>query len=531
MIAAGTLAAALGCPHLTLAQTGPAPTATTTAPPATTAQPTAPVGDVPYDATKEKSKATSKKRPGSAPPPDQTPGAPRTDLKPGEKRTLQDYDGREDVTTTGEDALWVPRVILFPVYLVVETFVRLPLGALTVAVEENDVIGEVTSFFTFGPNDNIGIVPTAFVDFGFRPSVGLYMFWNDFLAKGNDLRVNVAFGGEDFQRAGIANRIPIDTPIGTERAKSYIQLEANALSRADLSFWGLGPSTVAEDEGGYSVSTFGAGARAHVEPWRGTFLESWVTARATTTGAGACSGQISIIEGDSYTRYCSTPTIRSNIQTGVYEAPPHYGRPYTTIKSGLRAVLDSREERPAPGHGVALDVNGELVTDLDEPKLGSWINYGATLAGFVDLTETQRVLGLTVAARFQDKLEDDTVIPFTEVVGSKHIEDVPDLDLLRGFLPGRLLGTSAISATLEYRWPIWAFLDGTMQAAVGNVFEEPHLEDFDPELLRFSFVGGVRTSNHRDHSFNLLVGFGTDPFIDGGAPASFRFLIGGTTGF
>jgi hypothetical protein len=102
---------------------------------------------------------------------------------------------------------------------------------------------------------------------------------------------------------------------------------------------------------------------------------------------------------------------------------------------------------------------------------------------------------------------------------------------MRGFQPGRLLGHSAAVATLEYRWPIWAFVDGTLQAAVGNAFERPHLEDFEPDQLRFSFVGGLRSPNHRDHALNFLVGFGTDTFADGGRPSSFRLLIGGTTGF
>lgn len=171
------------------------------------------------------------------------------------------------------------------------------------------------------------------------------------------------------------------------------------------------------------------------------------------------------------------------------------------------------------------------MTELKEPKLGGWINYGAAVAGFVDLTGQQRVLGLTIAARFQDALTDGTTVPFTELVGAKHIEDVPDLDLMRGFQPGRLLGSSAVAATLEYRWPIWAFIDGTLQAAVGNTFDEPHLEDFELEKLRFSFVGGLRSPNHRDHSFNFLIGFGTNTFEQGGGASAFRLLFGGTTGF
>ena len=36
---------------------------------------------------------------------------------------------------------------------------------------------------------------------------------------------------------------------------------------------------------------------------------------------------------------------------------------------------------------------------------------------------------------------------------------------------------SAAVATLQYSWPVWGFLDGIIQADVGNVFG-PHLEGF-----------------------------------------------------
>ncbi len=449
----------------------------------------------------------------------------RTHLAPGEKRQAQDYDGREEVTTTAEDALWIPRVLLFPIWVVTEYVVRAPLSALGRAAEDYDLVALLAA------ESKIGVIPSAFVDFGFRPSVGLYFFWNDFLADGNDLRATVGFGGLSFWRAGVADRIPLVTPIGLERSRSYIQLEADFLTRADLLFWGIGPSSPDENQSVYGIFTFGAGIRAHVEPWRGRIFEAWVTGRGTTTNAGACRDQVSNVEGGTITRICSPPTIRRQILDGVYPAPPSYGRPYTTEKSGLRFVLDSREPRPAPGTGIALDASVEHVTDLDAPLLQSWFNWGGVLAGFLDVTGNQRVLSLTLAARFQDAITDATRIPFTELVGAKHIEDVPDLDLLRGFQPGRLLGHSAVVATLEYRWPIWAFIDGTLQAAVGNAFDGTHLDDFAFERLRFSFVGGLRSPNHRDHSFNFLVGFGTNTFEDGGEPSAFRLLIGSTTGF
>lgn len=451
---------------------------------------------------------------------------PHPPLPPDAKRAPQDFDGREDRTTTAEDALWVPRVALFPLYLLSEYVIRWPLGTLVKFLESNGVISDIMR-----SQSDVGVLPTAFIDFGFRPSIGLYFFWDNFLTKGNDLRATVAFGGPKFWRGGIADRIPFDTPVGTERARSYFQTEANFLTRGDLLFWGIGPDTFDDNESNYGIFTVGAGARIHVEPWRGNFMEAWFTGRYTTTSDGDCGSQTSVVDGGGIVRICDPPTVRRRILDGTFEPPPSYGRPYATVKSGVRFVLDSRKPRPVPGHGVAFDGSLEHVADLDQPNVGGWLNWGGALAGFVDLTETQRVLSLTVAAKFQDTFKDTTVVPFTELVGAKHIEDVPDYDLMRGFKPGRLLGSSLLAATLEYRWPLWAFLDGTMQATVGSTFLEPHLEDIALEKMRFSFIGGFRSPNHRDHSFNLLFGFGTDTFEEGGNPSSVRFVFGGTTGF
>lgn len=471
-------------------------------------------------------------RGGPAPPQGKKKLAPRTDLAPGEKREPQDYDGREDETSAAEDALWLPRVVFFPAYLVAEYILRIPLGELTIAVEQNNVVSEVINFFTFGPNNNIGIIPTGFLDFGFRPSVGVFFFWNDFIAPGNDLRASFGFGGIKFWKFGIADRIPFVPPRATERSRSFFQMEADFLTRADLLYYGIGPATLEEDESGYGITTYGGGGRIHVEPWRGTFFEGWVTSRRNRSGAGECGNGTVVVDPEAGTiaRGCDPPTLRRRILDGELDPPPGYGRPYTTVKSGGRIILDSRDERPAPGNGVAFDVDFEHASDVESPDVGSWLNYGASLAGFWDITGKQRVLSLTLTARFLNPIG-DYVVPFTEYIGIKRNEDVPDGELMKGFRPGRLVGSSATAATVSYHWPVWAFLDGVMEAAVGNVWNEPHMEDFDAEKLRFSFVGGIRSPNHRDHSFNLLLGFGTETFEDGAKPNSLRFLFGGTTGF
>jgi hypothetical protein len=101
---------------------------------------------------------------------------------------------------------------------------------------------------------------------------------------------------------------------------------------------------------------------------------------------------------------------------------------------------------------------------------------------------------------------------------------------MSGFREGRLLGRSAAAATLEYRYPIWAFLDGSAQLAVGNVFNE-HLDGLEPKNLRLSFDFGFRAAGVRDHSFSVLMGAGTETFGQGARLNEARLLIGATNGF
>jgi outer membrane protein assembly factor BamA len=152
------------------------------------------------------------------------------------------------------------------------------------------------------------------------------------------------------------------------------------------------------------------------------------------------------------------------------------------------------------------------------------VKYGATLGGFVDVDGQQRVLGLSLIADFADPLRSDGQIPFAEQVGLGGERP------MRGFLEGRLLDRSAVVAQLEYRGPVWVWLDGTFHYAVGNVFGR-HLGGFEADLLRQSFGIGLRANNARDHAFEILSAFGTETFEQGGRVDTFRFVLGASSGF
>jgi hypothetical protein len=422
--------------------------------------------------------------------------------KPSPKRPLPNYDGRPPPPTTAGDVLiWIPRVVLSPVYLVTEYVVRRPLGALTVAAERGRWVEALYDVFTFGPNHSIGIVPTFFIDAGFRPSVGVYHFYDDFLVKGNELRAHATFGGPDWLRLTVADRFPVGP-------RAHVKLRLEAVHRPDYVFYGLGSLSRVQDRARYG-SDFVDGAASFDTTIPGGFSASTYVGIRTVRFADRTTG--------------TDPSLVQRARATHEPLPPGFDAGYTGFRTGARLAFDSRKPRPAPGSGVRVEGNLEYGADLRNPTESGWVRYGGAAGGFLDVNGHQRVLSLSAAVNFVDPLVDHE-IPFTELV------QLGGTGAFSGFYPGRLFGRSAATLSLEYRYPVWAFFDAAAQVAVGNVFDE-HLSGFAADKLRLAFTFGVRTSGERDHSFNILVGAGTETFGQGARLDELRLVFGASQGF
>ena len=440
-------------------------------------------------------------------------------LRGDEERELPDYDGRGDEpTTVGDVAIWVPRIALAPAYLVSEYLVRQPLGWVVTRAEQEELPAILIDFFTFGPDRSVGIIPTTLIDFGFKPSVGLYFYWNDFLADRNDLRVRGATWGPDWITASVADHYEFRT--GHE-----VGLRGGFTRRPDWVFHGLGPES-GSVETRYSERRADVALEYDARLWRSSRFSAHMGIRDSSFDADSGC--------------CGDPTVADAVAAGRFPLPPGFADGYTILRTGFDAALDSRERRnldaahegsdhvSPPGGGVRLDLRGEHAAGLrtvepDGQRL-EWIRYGGTVGGFVDVDGYQRVLGLSVVADFADPLRRGGEIPFTEQV---HLGGERPL---RGFLEGRLRDRSAAVALLEYRWPVWVWFDGAIHYGVGNVFGA-HLEGFELGRLRQSFGLGLRANSARDHAFEILAAFGTRTFDDGGGIEHFRLVFGATSGF
>ncbi len=418
------------------------------------------------------------------------------------KREVPDYDGRGgEPATPGDVALWVPRIALAPAYAVSEFVIRRPLGALITAAEQGNVPKVLYDFFAFGPDHKAGIAPIAFLDFGFKPSVGAYMFWDDAFVDGHDLRFHGSTWGGDFLAGVLTERFRF-------HAKDSLTLNFTGLRRPDLLYFGTGAATLQSDKARYGIDKLEAAALLDVHLWRASRMQ-----------AGMALRSVSFYNG----HFQDEPNIEQQAAAGAFAIPPGFSRGYTAETNHLLLALDTRLPRPAPGSGVRIEAEGEQGNDVRRSPGAGWLRYGGTLAGYADLTDHGRVVSLAATAIFADPLGSEAV-PFTELAS------LGGSGPLRGFLPGRLLGRSAASLVAHYRWPIWAFVDGSIQAGVGNVFDV-HLQDLQPKLLRFSSAIGIETVGSPDSSLEILFGIGTETFDHGGQVDSVRLVLGTNRGF
>jgi hypothetical protein len=418
------------------------------------------------------------------------------------KRPVPDYDGRgPPPRPAGDAALWVPRVLLSPLYVVSEYVLREPLAAVIPAAENADIPRKLYNFFAFGPDHKAGIVPVGLFDFDFAPSVGVYAFWRDAFGKGNDWSLHTEVWPSDWYAVSFREGARLDD-------RTSVLFHLAGVHRPDRVFYGLGPRSLQSNQSRFTEAVTDESVMLDWKYLRQSHLQLTAGLRSESLGPGSFGGD---------------PSLGQEAATGAFSVPYGYGGRYTAQYNHVLASLDSRRPWPAPGSGVHVEVQAEQGSDMISSPASGWIRYGGSASGFLDLDQHQRVVNLSVATQFADPLG-DRPIPFTELVSLGG--DGP----MRGYFSRRMLDRSAATAALHYVWPIGPWLGGNIEAAVGNVFGE-HLQGFRPELLRFSGDIGITTIGVSDYPIEAIVGVGSETFEQGGRIDSVRVTLSVNHGF
>jgi hypothetical protein len=409
------------------------------------------------------------------------------------KRAIPDYDGRGSEPAP-DPGLWIPRILLSPLWFTSEFLLRRPLGALTIATERAKLPEALYNFFAFGPDHKIGFAPVALVEFGFNPSVGIWGFWDDALVKKNHVRLHVELWPDDWFAETLTDRFEIDS-------RSTLQIRGAAFKRPDQVFYGLGPESAQYHQSRFTEARLDASAMLRSYVWRSTRFELQGGLRKVDLSPG---------------RYGSDPSLDVEARSGAFPLPYGFGRGYTAPYGRALASFDTRARKTAPGSGLKIEAQAEGAGDVEREPASGWIRWGGSATIYVDLNDHGRVLSFAGAAAFADPVG-DRPIPFTELVM------LGGDNWMHGFFPGRLYDRSAAVGQLEYTWPVAPLFNGTLQGALGNVFGE-HLQGFDAKLLRVSAGFGLAfTSNP---PIELLIGFGTDTLDRGATVDSVRVSVG-----
>ncbi len=419
-----------------------------------------------------------------------------------DKREVPDYDGRAPAPATpGEVLLWVPRVALFPAYVVSEYVIRRPLGYLVTEAERAQLPTALYNLFTFGPDHKAGVVPTVLIDFDFEPSVGFYAFWDDAGFANHDLRLRGATWGGDWLAGAITERFHIEEALD-------VTFTLSGVHRPDYVFYGLGPSSRERNLSRYGADVIEA---REITSYR------FGGASSIVASLGYRSAFFRPGEYDD-----DEPTLDASVQAGRFPLPPGYEYGYRAGFSRVEVGLDTRtDEGRHSGGRVQFEL--EQGSDFKTTPASGWLRYGGTVGGFLDLGSNGRIVSLSASALFSDPLGSRPV-PFTElaILGGNR--------LMPGFASGRLVGESAAVTTLRYSWPIWIWLNGSLQAALGNVFGE-HLSGFSLARSRLSMALGIESNSSRDNVFQALFGLGSEPLADGTEIESARVTLGVRNGF
>lgn len=434
-------------------------------------------------------------------------------------RALPDYDGRDDgAAASGDVLIWVPRVLFFPVYAVMEYGVRWPLVSFITWQEKTKILARLTGAVTFREGRS-GLFPTAFFDFGLLPSVGFFFFNEDLFLEGHSFQVQGGFWADDWRRVVLRDQMRIFADTG------HVDLRLEYATRPDHIYYGQGWAThqssrvffthrILDAELGLSAFLKGLNRVSAFVRYRNGELGSSLA--CAVGGANPTLEQIVDCNGRS-------PSIETRFDTTKLAG--FGGDGYQLITTGVGIELDTRQtdREFTDGTGLRAELASSFSVDPTDPTL-NFMRWNLQGNAFLDITGKNHVIGLQLYTGFLHRTGDREV-PITEqVIGGGE-------EVLRGFLPGRFRGDTMFAATIDYRYPIWALIDANFFLGVGNAFG-PFFEGFAWKRLVMSGGFALRTSLSRETSLDLVIGFGTNRFEESTFQVdSVRFSFGANHGF
>jgi hypothetical protein len=392
------------------------------------------------------------------------------------------YDGRDRQRSARPYLLAVPRVVL--------GIPRLLMRGLDAAakplMEWNErrhvaerVIGAVTT-----DDGKIGVRPVIDYVAGYRPSFGL-LFFDERLPRDARVTMSAAIGDQHTMQQTVHATVPVLESRGT------LDIDGGYRRRNDELYAGLGMHRLLP-EVRYAVDQVDASASLSLRVVERMHLE-----------LGFAYGYRHFADGESYSGDPAIGDVYCLCAVSGFTSGTQFFRETAGVH------LDSRRTEMSTGvmvDGVAHYTHGIFGDD------SSYLRLHTHLGSQIKIWRRRALyLGVSVddIVRFGD-----TPIPFSELATLGGPDD------LRGFGRGRFRGASSVLATVEWRWPVWMWMDGTLFFDYGGTFG-PGFKDFAAGDLRPDVGIGFRVHTASKYVMRVQVAWGF------GGDGGFRLVIAG----
>ncbi len=395
----------------------------------------------------------------------------------------------------GEWALWIPRVLLFPIRVAV-TIIGYPISMGLYALELYNLSSRVKSVF-FNEDGTVGIYPVGFAETGFGLNIGGRLILRRII-EDVGLTGRASFGGRFRQL--------LSTKISTNNTFEHatIDLRGSYEVRPKDQFFGIGNGDLTEDAPMMPVAARGAELRESRFRQDAIRIGLQATYHPHRTVSVGLSGAIidrtfAAAEDDNVE---AEDQLAANFDvatvTGFVDGSQ-------TMYAELEATFDTRhapsrfESAAAPSAGWYLQGFAGYTNGFSgDPS--SYIRYGLDLQRFLRLGEGPRALALRV--KFEGVTGGYNEVSFY---------DLPKLGgplLLRGFNLDQYRDRFAGLGSIEYQFDAAEFLGGFVFVDFGRVFSQP--EDIELSDLRLGFGGGIQLHSKKSFLGRFTVASGSE---------------------
>jgi hypothetical protein len=386
------------------------------------------------------------------------------------------YDGRAHPPGIREDLLLVPRMVLAPLRLAFQGIVW-PVRRVVAWDERNQVVAHILAAFSTR-DGMIGVRPAFQYSISFTPIVGLRVFDRKLLGPSTNAELTLMTGGADtFLGSAYVRPTPADRAYESTVQIDYVR-------RNDQVFTGIG---LIDDTRGlrqptrYAIELVDAKGGVHIIAAPGLFFD-------VSTGVGLRRYNNGVRAGDEppiATIYCRRdlsgrciPGAVDDVQVPGFK----YGTQFFRVGASMR--LDTRDNYYRPSSGALVELGADWTHGVGHHDDSHYIRAYGALSAVLDIWKRSRTLVLRFEVHALEPLRADPT-PFSELI----VLGGPDT--FRGFRYGRFRNYSSLFAAMEYRWPVWMWMDAVTFVEYGGVFGR-RFEGFSFDRMRPDVGVGVR---------------------------------------